>query len=118
MWDVEYTDEFDEWWNGLTEGSQEDIAAMVGLLEEQGTDLKHPYSKKIRGSRHNHMRALRVRRRGRQLRVFYAFDPRRVAILLIGGDRTIPQFFRRYVKKANRLYDEHLETLKKKGLIP
>ena len=73
---------------------QEAIAAMVELLEEQGTNLGNPYSSGIFSSRHNHMRELRVRRHGRQLRVFYAFDPRRIAILLIGGDRTIPQFFR------------------------
>ena len=118
MWDVEYTNEFGEWWDGLTENKQEDIVAMVGLLEEKGTGLGHPYSSGIRGSRHSHMRELRVRKRGEQLRVFYAFDPRRVAILLIGGDRTIARFFKRYVPVADGLYDDHLETLKRKGLIP
>ena len=64
------------------------------------------------------MRELRGRRSGKQLRVFYAFDPRRVAILLIGGDRTISRFFKRYVPVADGLYDEHLKILKRKGLIP
>ena len=36
MWDVEYTDEFGEWWDGLSAGKQDDITATVGLLEYKG----------------------------------------------------------------------------------
>jgi len=59
-WNVEYTDEFEEWWNGLTEGEQEDFAAVVTLLTEHGPQLPYPYSSGIEGSKHGHMRELRV----------------------------------------------------------
>lgn len=60
------------------------------------------------------MRELRIQRGGRPLRVFYAFDPRRVAILLIGGDKSKDQrFHERHIAIADRLYDEHLKELKK-----
>ncbi len=60
------------------------------------------------------MRELRVQRAGRPLRIFYAFDPRRVAILLIGGDKTgDDRFYERFIPIADRLYDEHLDELKK-----
>lgn len=85
---VEYTDEFGTWWASLSESEQEDIAAYVTLLEERGVRLNHPHSSGINGSRHSHMRELRVQSSGRPVRVFYAFDPRRTAILLIGGDKT------------------------------
>lgn len=50
---------------------------------------------------------------------FYAFDPRRAAILLIGGDKTgDKRFYKRVIPVADRLYDEHVEELKKEGLIP
>jgi hypothetical protein len=85
-WNVEYTDEFGEWWNDLTEAEQEDFSAVVTLLVEHGPQLSFPYSSGIEGSKHDHMRELRVQSGGRPLRGFYAFDPRRTAIILIGGD--------------------------------
>ena len=52
------------------------------------------------------------------MRVFYAFDPRRTAILLIGGDKTGDDIsYERYVPVADNLYDERLEELRKEGLI-
>ena len=76
-WDVEYTDEFGVWWETLSEDQQEDFAAVVQLLAEHGPRLPFPYSSGIQGSRHTHMRELRVQSGGRPLRGFYAFDPRR-----------------------------------------
>ena len=64
------------------------------------------------------MRELRVQSAGKPLRIFYAFDPRRSAILLIGGDKTgNTRFYKRYVPVADRLYDDHLEALRQEGLI-
>lgn len=63
------------------------------------------------------MRELRIQSGGRPLRVLYSFDPRRVAILLIGGDKTgKDRFYETQVPIADRLYDEHLAALKKEGL--
>ncbi len=72
---VEYTDEFSDWWMSLDESQQDDVAAIVTLLERRGPRLPFPYSSGINGSRHTHMRELRVQSGGRPLRVFYAFDP-------------------------------------------
>jgi hypothetical protein len=64
------------------------------------------------------MRELRVQSGGRPLRVFYAFDPRRAAILLVGGDKTgDDRFYEKYVPLADDLYDIHLDELRKEGLI-
>ena len=117
-WSVEYTDEFGDWWADLSEGQQDDVAAIVELLEEQGPRLPFPYSSGIEVSRHGHMRELRIQSGGKPIRVFYAFDPVRSAILLIGGDKTGDgRFYEKYVPVADRLYDEHLEELRKEGLI-
>jgi hypothetical protein len=117
-WEVEYTDEFGEWWNGLSEAEQEDISATAEILMERGPDLPFPYSSGVAGSRHAHMRELRVQSSGRPLRIFYAFDPRRTAILLIGGDKTgNKRFYKKMIPVADRLYDEHIEELRKEGLI-
>ena len=117
-WEVEYTDEFDQWWRDLTEGPQDSVAARVELLIEYGSNLPFPYSSDIRGSRHGVMRELRVRSRSRLIRVFYAFDPRRTSILLVGGDKTgNDRFYEEYVPIADALSDDHLEELRREGLI-
>ena len=117
-WDVEYTDEFGEWWGGLTEAEQISVAASVRLLEERGAALGHPHSSGINGSRHGHMRELRIQHAGHPFRTLYAFDPRRKAILLIGGDKTgDKRWYEVNVPIADRLYDEHLLQLKDEGEI-
>lgn len=112
-WEVEYTDEFGEWWDSLSEAEQEDIDAVVRLLEAKGPQLPYPYSSGIKGSKHDHMRELRIQHAGRPYRTLYAFDPRRMAILLIGGDKTgNKRWYDENIPIADRLYDEHIEALK------
>lgn len=115
-WDVEFTDEFEAWWSGLTEQEQIKIAAAVRALEELGPNLPFPLSSGVNGSRHEHMRELRVQVQGRPYRVLYAFDPRRTAILLIGGDKTGDErWYEVHVPIADRLYERHLEQLSKEA---
>ena len=58
------------------------------------------------------MRELRVQAGGQPGRIFYAFDPRRAAILLIGGSKAgDEQFYERMIPIADRIYDEHLGEL-------
>jgi len=59
-WNVEYTDEFGVWWAKLTNAEQEDISAVAEILMERGPDLPFPYSSGVEGSKHSHMRELRV----------------------------------------------------------
>lgn len=117
-WEAEVTDKWQEWFFSLDEEAQDSVAAVIGLLEQLGPRLPFPYSSGVEMSRHGHMRELRIQHKGRALRVLYAFDPRRVAILLIGGDKTgHDRWYEEHVPMADRLYDEHLETLTREGLI-
>ena len=117
-WEVEYTDEFDQWWSGLTEEEQVSLAASVKLLEERGPHLGFPHSSGINGSKHSHMRELRTQHLGKPYRTLYAFDPLRNAILLKGGDKTgDDRLYDVNVLIGDRLYDEHLEELRKEGKI-
>jgi len=111
--EVEYTDEFGNWWNSLSEHEQESVAAYVELLEKRGVNLGFPYSSGINSSVFDHMRELRIQHRGDPNRVLYAFDPRRMAVLLIGGEKTgDDRWYDRYVPVADKLYEEHLQTLR------
>lgn len=116
--DVEYTDEFESWWADLPEDEQESISASVELLERRGPTLPFPHSSGIKESRHSRMRELRIQHDGRPYRVLYAFDPRRTAILRTGGDKKgNDRLYAEYVPVADKLYDVHIETLRKEGLI-
>ncbi len=113
-WEVEYTDEFGEWWNSLSASEQEDVNASVILLQRLGPALRFPHSSSVELSKYSHMRELRIQHAGRPYRVLYAFDPRRAAILLIGGDKTgNDRWYETYVPVADRLYADHLKQLKK-----
>ncbi len=80
--------------------------------------LPFPYCSGITASRHAHMRELRVQHQGKPYRTLYAFDLRRTAILLIGGDKTgNNRWYIENIPIADRLYDAHLQALKEEGLI-
>ena len=117
-WDIEYTNEFDDWWEQLNDSEQNDIVAVVNLLEEKGTSLGYPHSSGINGSKYPKMRELRVQSNGNPIRIFYCFDPRRTAILLIGGDKTgNNRFYEEYIPIADRLYETYLDELRQEGLL-
>jgi hypothetical protein len=112
FWEVEYTDEFEVWWDRLDASEQDSVDVVVGLLAERGPALAFPYSSGIVGSRHAHMRELRVQHRGEPYHILYAFDPRRTAILLIGGAKTgDDRWYEVHVPMADDLYDEHLREI-------
>ena len=117
-WHVEGTDEFAGWFDRLNDEEQVSIGRVVNLLVEHGPSLPFPYSSGIATSRHNHMRELRIQHEGRPYRVLYAFDPRRAAILLLGGNKTgNDRWYEEQVPNADRLYDEYLRELEREGLI-
>ena len=115
-WDIEVTSEFTIWWDSLTDAEEEDVSAVIVLLRQEGPTLPFPYSSGVQRSRHSRMRELRAQHKGRPYRVLYAFDPRRVAILLVGGDKTGDnRWYERFVPLADRLYDEHLKAISGKA---
>ena len=73
-WEVEFTNEFERWWDGLKQEEQEDVAASVILLQRFGPTLPYPHCSGIAASRHSHMRELRIQHAGRPYRVLYAFN--------------------------------------------
>ncbi len=117
-WEVEFTDKFEEWWAALSEGEQVDVRASVNLLRRFGPALARPHVDSIASSRHFNMKELRIQHKGRPYRVLFAFDPRRTAILLLGGNKTGNlRWYKQFVPIADELYIEHLATLRREGLL-
>ena len=117
VWEVEYTDEFGEWWESLTETQQDLLDAAVEKLEVHGPALGRPLADTVSGSRHQNMKELRPI--GSHIRVLFAFDPRRAAILLVGGDKSgrWKKFYDEVIPVADALYEEHIEQLRREGAL-
>ena len=111
-WKIERMDEFEEWWETLSELQQSEALSAIEVLEEEGPSTGRPFADSLKGSRHSNMKELRATR---TVRIFFAFDPRRVAILLIGGDKAgkTKRFYRQMISKADRIYDGHLRRITK-----
>jgi hypothetical protein len=116
-WSVKYTDAFGDWWDHLTAEEQEDVNAVVILLQRFGPALRFPYIVRVSPRRGTLTCASSgCSNAGRPYRILYAFDLRRTAILLIGGDKTgDDRWDEIYVPLADRLYDEHLAELRQEG---
>lgn len=106
--EVIYTNEFEEWFEVLSSKEQEDIGFVVRLLELFGVRLEFPHSSGLKGS-NAALRELRPRKGRSPLRVVYAFDPRRDAVLLIGGDkRQGSKVYEKLIREAEKVWNEYL----------
>ncbi len=111
-WEVRFTEEFEQEFANLDPETQDKIIARVILLKEKGPHLRVPYSSGIKGSRFGHMRELRVQHSGKPYRILYAFDPRRVAVLLLVGNKAgNDRWYEENIPQADELYAEWLGGL-------
>ncbi len=111
-WEIEYTDQFEVWWEGLDEEDQEKVDAAVEQLEARGPALGRPFADTVKQSRHSNMKELIPP--ASTIRVLFSFDPRRTAILLIGGDKRGDwnEWYDEFVPVADGLFDEHLGEIR------
>ena len=92
--------------------------ARVGLLVERGPNPGFPFSSQVKTSRFPEMRELRAQAGGDPLRMLYAFDQRRTAILLVAGDKTgDDRWYETNVPMADRLFERHIRTIKKEKTV-
>lgn len=117
-WVVEIGDEFEPEFDELHDDVQTEILALARLLQKFGPQLGRPRVDTLKGSRHANMKELRFHAADGQWRVAFAFDPKRRAILLLGGDKSgqsEKRFYRELIRKGDDRFDAHLMRLKKKG---
>ena len=117
MWSIATTDYFDEWFAELDPDGQAEVIAKVELLKLFGPRLRRPHADTLNGSKHANMKELRADTKKLVLRIAFAFDPTRSAILLLGGNKTgmsQRRFYRQFIAKADELFDAHLTALQEK----
>ena len=114
MWKIEL-ELVRPWLRRLDTDSYEQVIAALEVLAEFGPTLGRPVVDTIHGSRHKNMKELRPGSRGRsELRILFAFDPRRQAIMLVAGDKSgdWSKWYTRNIRIADGLFDEHLEGVR------
>jgi len=116
-WEV-HVDLIDDWLKAVDDGTYDQVVAALTILTEHGPGLGRPLVDSMVGSRHRNMKELRPGSSGRsEVRILFAFDPKRRAILLLAGDKqgAWTKWYRRNIPVADDRYVEHLEKLKKGG---
>jgi hypothetical protein len=79
-------------------------------LKTFGPQLGRPQVDTLKGSKHSNMKELRFDVDDGVWRVAFAFDLRRRAILLVGGDKSgvsKDRFYRNLIEIADRRFDRH-----------
>jgi hypothetical protein len=112
-WKVEVSDEFERWQESLTDDEKVRVDASIIVLEHVGPALGRPHVDTLKNSRIKNLKELRVQQSGRPFRILFVFDPRRVAFLLLGGDKTgDARWYRKMIPLAETIYERHLKSLK------
>ncbi|MCW7546584.1 type II toxin-antitoxin system RelE/ParE family toxin [Photorhabdus sp. APURE] len=116
MWEVITTKCFDEWFLAQDDELRESIYEAMGVLEKFGPNLGRPYVDTLHGSNFPNMKELRVQHAGDPIRTFFAFDPKRRAIVLCAGNKTginEKRFYKEMIRQADFEYRRHLDNLEK-----
>jgi len=112
-WAVKVTDEYAAWFTMLIKedlGSAVQVAQAVAALREEGPTLGRPLVDRLKGTRIHHLKELRPGSRGRsEIRIIFAFDPARSALLLLGGDKAgnWQRWYRENIPLAEQLYIDY-----------
>ncbi|HET8628478.1 MAG TPA: type II toxin-antitoxin system RelE/ParE family toxin [Thermomicrobiales bacterium] len=120
MWEIEATDEVADWYERLTTEQQIALEARLALLERYGPQLRRPTIGEIKGSEFDPQMKELICDEGGSLRVLFIFDPRRHAVLLVGGDKTgrWNKWYKTAIPEADRRYRDYLTELRQEGVIP
>jgi hypothetical protein len=113
-WEIEASDEFRTWYDGLDEDEIESINVSVDLLVESGPILGRPHVDTLTGCKIPNLKELRVQHEGRPIRILFVFDPRRVGYLILGGDKTgNASWYTTFIPQAEKIYDKHLKEIRR-----
>lgn len=109
---VNFSGEFQEWLEEQEEDLQDTVLMYIRLLEQYGPQLGRPQADTLTGSKLSNLKELRVQHRGEPYRLLYAFDPKREALILLGGNKANDKrWYETMIPKAEAIFKEHLQTL-------
>ena len=111
---IRRTAEFKEWFDQQDKSLRRAMLAHIETLRERGPYLGRPQADTLKGSKLKNLKELRVQYRGDPYRILYAFDPKREALLLVGGNKTEDKkWYDKMIPRAEKLFQAHLDSLDK-----
>lgn len=112
MWEIKQTSEFKEWYSSLDQGAQKDIYQSMLVLSEIGPSLGRPRVDTIKSSTISNLKELRVQSNGRPFRIFFLFNHKRNAIILIGANKAgKKKFYEEMIILAEKIYIKYKERI-------
>ncbi|MGZ4274111.1 MAG: type II toxin-antitoxin system RelE/ParE family toxin [Solirubrobacteraceae bacterium] len=109
-WEITFLPQADAWFRGLPRERQHQLGRRLDQLRLSGPRLGRPAVDSIKGARHPNMKELR----SGTIRLLFAFDPDRRAVMLVGGDKRGEKgWYRDHVPQAARLFDDYLHSIGK-----
>lgn len=113
-WTIIYRPPYSTWFAKCGEELQNEILANLEVLKTMGPNLGRPRVDHIKGSTHQNMKELRVQFKGDPVRILFAFDPDRRAVLLLGGAKTgDDRWYRKNIPLADQDFTLHLQEMQK-----
>jgi len=116
-WRVDATDEFPAWFSRISSAERISVAAKIERLEQHGPSLGRPHADTLKGAKFTNLKELIIQHAGDPYRVIFAFDPRRTAILLLGGRKADNKWHKTAIPEAENIYERYLEEIHDEGLI-
>ena len=115
-WVVIYSEEFQEWLGEQVEELQDETLANLGVLKQIGPSLGRPRADTLKGSSLNNLKELRFEFERAPIRVLYAFDPNRQALIMVAGDKSSDKrWYEKNISVAEKIFAKHLEKIKKEA---
>ncbi|NER33062.1 MAG: type II toxin-antitoxin system RelE/ParE family toxin [Oscillatoria sp. SIO1A7] len=112
-WNVIFDPDFRLWFDEREEELKDEIFSVLSLLRESGLALGRPRVDTLKGSSIKNMKELRIQYKGEPWRILFAFDPKRQAILLLGGNKTVKKrWYEENIPIAERRYENYIKKLK------
>jgi hypothetical protein len=115
QWSADFHDEFVPEYDALPEEVQDELQAIIEVLQQLGPELGRPRVDTLNGSDHANMKEIRFDAADGVWRFAFAFDPKREAIVLCGGDKSgvsERRFYHRLIAKADKRFTAHLAKIK------
>lgn len=111
-WTVLFTDCFEKWYLKQDESTRKVIFTHLEQLQFYGHNLGRPYADTVYGSKFTNMKELRIQYKSKPIRAFFAFDPKRQAIILCAGEKgRDKKFYQKMIKLADREFSTYLENM-------
>ncbi len=111
-WNIIFDPDFRQWFYKQEIEFQDEAFAVLTVLKEQGASLGRPRVDTIQGSIFKNMKEIRIQYKGKPWRILFIFDPKRQAILLVGGNKTgNKRWYKENIPLAEKCYQKYLEQL-------